>query len=108
MRRVEKTARSEPAKWLVDTRPSRAFSRNRNVGIPSVSGVRPGRFDHQVEFIGAVDVTRHIGPPDQAEMGRVDDVAQIINALSVAVPDQERRAPAILRPRELDQLAQSR
>jgi hypothetical protein len=41
---------------LADTRPSRAVSRNRNVGTAGVSGVRPDRFDHQVEFIGAVNL----------------------------------------------------
>src|ERR1700686_4674640 len=44
---------------------SRAVSRNRNSGRPRVSGVRPNRFDHEVEFVGAVDLARyaagHIG-----------------------------------------------
>jgi hypothetical protein len=48
----------ERAKRLADTRPSRAVSRNRNIGTASVSGVRPDRFDHQVESIDAVDLAR--------------------------------------------------
>jgi hypothetical protein len=31
---------------------------SRITGIPKVFGVRPDRFDHQVEFTGAVDVAR--------------------------------------------------
>jgi len=34
-----------------------------------VSGVRPDRFDHEVEFVGTVDLARytvgHIGPDEQ-------------------------------------------
>ena len=76
--------------------------------MPSVSGVRPDRFDHQVEFIGAVNLARSVVRPIRRnELGFVEFV-QAINALGVAVPHQERRAHAILRPRELDQLAQAR
>jgi len=32
--------------------------RNKNIGTPTLSGVRQDRFDHQVEFIGAVNLTR--------------------------------------------------
>src|ERR1019366_1407008 len=53
----------ERAKRLADTRPSRAVSRNRNIGMPRVSGVRPDRFDHQVEFIGAVNPARSAVTP---------------------------------------------
>ena len=97
------------SQWLADTRPSRAVSRNRNIGTPSVFGVRQDRFDHQVEFIGAVDLARHtvrlIRRDD--ELG-FDEVIQTINALGVAVLHQERRARPTFRPRELDQLAQAR
>ena len=106
--RVEGLRDDERAKPLADTRPSRAVSRNRNIGMPSVSGVWPDRFDHQVEFIGAVNPARSpVRPIGRNELGSVE-VVQAINALGVAVPHQERRARAILRPRELDQLAQAR
>ena len=76
--------------------------------MPSVSGVRPDRFDHQVEFIGAVDLARSaVRPIRRDELGFVE-VVQTINALGVAVLHQEHRARPILRPRELDQLAQAR
>jgi hypothetical protein len=44
---------------LGDRRPSCAVSRSENAGGPRVSGVRPDRFDHEVEFVGAVDLARH-------------------------------------------------
>ena len=48
-----------------DGQPSRAGSKNRKSGRPRVSGVRPNRFDHEVEFVGTVDLARyavsHIG-----------------------------------------------
>jgi hypothetical protein len=74
-----------------------------------VFGVRPDRFDHQVESIGAVDLAR-----DAIRLIRRDgllgfgEVVQAINALGVAVLHQEHRARPISRPRELDQLAQAR
>jgi hypothetical protein len=76
--------------------------------MPSVSGVRPDRFDHQVEFIGAVNPAHSaVRPIGRNEQGSVE-VLQAINTLRVAVPHQECHAHAILRPRELDQLAQAR
>ena len=70
--------------------------------------VRPDRFDHQVEFIGAVDIARiTMRPSRRDELGRVE-VVQAINALSVAVLHQEHRARRDVRPQELDQLAQAR
>ena len=73
-------------------------------------GVRPDRFDHQVESTDAVDVARiAVRLIRRDELGRVE-VARTINALDVApaVLHQEHRARPILRPRELDQLAQAR
>ena len=81
---------------------------SRGIGLPKVFGVRPDRFDHQVKFIGAVDVARiTVRLIRRDELGLVE-VAQTINALDVAVLHQEHRARPILRPRELDQLAQAR
>ena len=51
-----------------DGRPFRAVSRSMNSGGPRVFNVRPDRFDHEVEFSGAVDLARyavgHIGPDE--------------------------------------------
>ena len=67
-------------------------------------GVQPDRFDHQVEFIGAVDLARyavgHIGP-DELGFG---EVVEPINALRVAVLQQEHRTRTVFRPREQEQM----
>ena len=67
-------------------------------------GVRPDRFDHEVEFVGAIDLARyavgHIGP-DELGFG---EVMEPINALRVEIPQQEHRARRVLRPREQEQM----
>ena len=70
--------------------------------------VRPDRFDHQVEFVGAVDLARYAVRRIRRDELGFSEVVQTINALSVAVLHQEHRARTVLRPRELDQLAQAR
>ena len=59
--------------------------------MPSVFAVRPDRFDHEVEFVGAVDFARyaisHIGL-DELGFG---EVIQPVNTLRVAVLQQEHR-----------------
>ena len=88
--------------------PSCAVSMSTINGIPNVLGVRPGRFDHQVESTGAVDVARiAVRLIRRDELGLVE-VARTINALDVAVLHQEHRTRPKARPRELDQLAQAR
>src|ERR1035441_2342549 len=96
------------AQWLADSRPSRAVSRNRNIEAPSAFGVRPDRSDHQVESVGAVDLTRHTVRLIRRKSVGIDEVVQTKDTLCVAVLHQEHRARPILRPRELDQLAQAR
>ena len=67
------------------TRPSHAVSRNGNRGIPSGFGVRPDRFNHEVEFVGTVDLAcyaiGHVGPD---ELG-FDEVIEPVNALRVRI-----------------------
>jgi len=67
-------------------------------------GVRPDRFDHEVEFVGAIDLARyavgHIGP-DELGFG---EVMEPVNTLRVEVPQQEHRARRVLRPREQEQV----
>ena len=83
---------------LLDKRPSRAVNKSRSIGTPSVFGVRPDRFDHQVEFIGAVDLARYaIRLIGRDELG-FGEVVQTINALSVAVLHQEHGARTVFRP----------
>ena len=72
--------------------------------MPGMSGVRPDRFDHQVEFSGTVDLARyavgHVGPD---ELGFCK-VVKPVNALCVEVLQQEHRARRVLRPREQEQV----
>jgi hypothetical protein len=67
-------------------------------------GVRPDRFDHEIEFVGAVDLARYavgrIGPDEQG----FGEVMEPVNALRVEVPQQEHRARRVLRPREQEQM----
>ncbi len=87
---------------LAYTRPSRAVSRNKNSGTPSVFGVRPDRIDHELEFVGTVDLARcaigHVGPD---ELG-FSEVIEPVNA--VVVLQQEHRARTVFRPREQEQM----
>ena len=68
-------------RWLADSRPSRAVRRNKSFGRSLVFGVRPDRFEHEVEFIGAVDLARyrvgHSGPEEQG----FGEVIESVNAL---------------------------
>ena len=88
------------AERLAHSRPSCAVSRNGNSGTPGVFGVRPDRVDHEEQFIGAVDLARytisHVGP-DELGFG---EVIEPVNALRVAILQQEHRARTVFRPRE--------
>jgi len=57
-----------------------------------VFGVRPDRFDHEVEFVGTVDFARyavgHVGPDEQG----FGEGMEPVNALRVKVQHQEHRA----------------
>ena len=105
--RLELRNNGQPRR-LADTRPSRAVSRNRSIGTAGVSGFRPDPFDHQEEFIRAVDGARYAVRPIGPHELSLGDVVQTINSLGVAVLHQERRVRPSIRPRELDQLAQAR
>ena len=61
-------------------------------------GVRPDRFDHQVESIGAVDLARYaVRHVRRDELG-FGEVVQTIDALGVAVRHQQHRARTVFRP----------
>ena len=67
-------------------------------------GVRPDRFDHEIESAGAVDFARnavsHVGL-DEAGFGKV---IEPINTLRVEVLQQEHRIRRVLRPGEQEQM----
>ncbi len=67
--------------------------------------VEADQVDHEVEFVGALDVARYaVGHSGPDELG-VSEVERPVNALRVAVLQQERRVRGILRPRECEHLA---
>ena len=84
--------------------PSCAVRRNWGSGIPSVTGVRLGRCEHEVQFVGVTDfasfVRGHCGPGELS----FDEVMPA-NPLRVAVL-QEHLARRAFRPLEQEWLAQ--
>ncbi len=77
---------------------SRAVSGNGNRRGPDVFGVGPHRFDHQVQFIGAVDFARHAVGLVRHELVGFAEVMQSIDTLGVAVNEQEHRTRPVLFP----------
>ena len=67
-------------------------------------GVRPDRFDHQVESTGAVDLARYAVRHVRRDEQGFGEVVQTIDALGVAVLHQKHRAGTVLRPREQEQM----
>ena len=75
-----------------------------STGNPWVFGVEPDRFDHEVEFVGAVNLAcyrvGHSGPEEQG----FGEVIEPVNALRVEVPQQEHRTLLVFRPLEQEQM----
>ena len=67
-------------------------------------GVQPDRLDHQVEFVGAVDLARYAVVLAWREELGFGEVIQPINALRVVVLHQEHRTRSVFRPREQEQM----
>ena len=68
-------------------------------------GVEADRFDHEVEFVGAVDLARYaVGHSGPDELG-FGEVREPVNTLRVAVLKQEHCIRRIFRPREQEHLA---
>jgi hypothetical protein len=67
-------------------------------------GVEADRFDHEVEFVGAVDFAcdaiSHIGLHTQS----FAEVIEPVNPLRVAIPQQEHCIRRMFRPRENEQM----
>src|SRR5689334_17151870 len=87
------------------SRPSRAVNRSMNGRTSSVLSVEADQGDHELKFVGAVNVARYaVGHSGLDELG-VSEVEKPVNALRVAVLQQERRVRGIFRPRECEHLA---
>ena len=63
-------------------------------------GIRLDRFDHQVEFVGAVDLARNAVVGAWLHGVSFAEVMQAINAVSGMIEHHEDRARAVFRPRE--------
>ena len=82
----------------------RAVSRSRSSGRPRVFRVRLDRFDHQVEFVGAVDLARYaVVAVWRDELG-FGEVIQPIDAVRGVILHEEHGAGAVFRPREQEQM----
>ena len=67
-------------------------------------GVGSDRFDHQVEFIGAIDFARHAIGLARHEVVGLGEVMQSINTLGVAVEQEQHRTRPVLLPRKQEQV----
>jgi len=65
-----------------------------------VLGIRLDRFDHQIEFIGAVDLARNAVVGAWLHGVGFGEVMQAINAVSGMVEHHEDCAGVVFRPRE--------
>ena len=63
-------------------------------------GVGPDGFDDQVKLIGAVDLARHTIGLARPEVVGFGEVMQTIDALGVAIQQQQHRPRPVLLPRE--------
>jgi hypothetical protein len=88
----------------VHARTSRAVSRREISGTPVAFRIQADRFDHEVEFVGAVDLARyaidHVGP-DELSFG---EVIEPINATCIAVLHEEHGVRRIFRPRDQNEV----
>ena len=67
-------------------------------------GVEADRFDHEIEFVGAVDFARYTVSHTGLDELSFCEVIEPVNPLRVVVLEQEHRARTVLRPREQEQV----
>ena len=83
---------------------SRAVRRNRSSGNPAAFRVQADRFDHEIEFVGAVDLARYtVGHAGPDELG-FGEVIEPVNPLRVAVPHEEHGVRRVFHPRDQDEV----
>jgi hypothetical protein len=83
---------------------SRAVSRSRNCRISAVLGIRLEGLDHQVEFVGAVDLSRNAIV--LARSGRLEfsEVVEPIDAVCRIISHEQDDTGPIFHPREQEQV----
>ena len=67
-------------------------------------GVRPDRFDHEIEFVGAVDFACHAVGTAWREAKAFGEVEQAIHTPGVVVQHDQHRARSVFRPRNQEQV----
>jgi hypothetical protein len=80
------------------------LSRNRSTGNPAAFRVQADRFDHEVKFIGAVDLARHTvghAGPDEVGFG---EVIEPVNPLCIVVLHEEHGVGRVFRPRDQNEM----
>ena len=76
----------------------RAVSGSRSIGIPRVFGIRPDRFDDQVELVGAVDFSRNAVERIVCDELGFSEVVQPIDPAGGMVLHDEDDTGAVFRP----------
>jgi hypothetical protein len=68
-----------PYRPSLHVRSSRAVSRNRSCRTPVVFGVHLDRLDDQVQFVRAVDLSRHAGVLSWRDLSGFSEVVQAVD-----------------------------
>ena len=67
-------------------------------------GVEPDRFDDEVEFVGAIDLARYLVGHSGADEQGFGEVMEPVNALRIAILEQEHGTTRIFRPRDQEEM----
>jgi hypothetical protein len=83
---------------------SRAVSRIRNCGTSAVLGIRLHGLDNQVQFVGAVDLSRYAVVLTQCGYVGFGEVMQPVNATCRVIPHEQDGTGAVFHPGEQEQV----
>ena len=83
---------------------SRAVSGSGNCGTPAVLGVRLDGLDHQVEFIGAIDLSRNAVVLTRCGSVGFSEVMQPINTVCGVISHEQDGTGAVFHPQEQEQV----
>jgi hypothetical protein len=89
--------------YSLHSRPTRAIGRNRSIGRPRVVAVRLDGLDHEIEFIGAVDLPGHAVILVWCDEVGFGEVVQAIDPADRVIFHEEHNTGAVFHPREQEQ-----
>ncbi len=81
-----------------------SVSRSRNCGTSAVLGVRLDGLDHQIEFVGAVDLPKNVAVSARRGHLGFGEVVQAIEAACRVVSHEQDGTGAVFHPREQQQV----